>query len=64
MANGPNTRASTTIATLATTNVTAIAATRDIVDSLAAIVTIVYATSTFNKITTSISYEVTAYLIQ
>ena len=63
IANDPNTKVSTTITILATTNVATIAATRDAVDSLAVIVTIACATSTFNKTTTSISYEVTAHLV-
>ena len=64
IANGLNTRASTTITILATTNITTIAATRDVVGSLVVIVIKACATSTFNRTTASINSEATTYLIR
>ena len=58
--NELSTKASTIIASVATI-IKAVA--KDTVGSLAVIVTIVCATSTFNKIATSISSEATTYLI-
>jgi len=62
MVNDPNTRASTTIAALATATITIVAAI-DTVDSLAVKVTIACAASIFNTIAASASSEVTTYLI-